>query len=184
VLLRTAADFPLARQVRSPEGAPLGEVFAFLSGLYFRGKLTYARAFARPPRGLPGALVISPAEGLRFPEERVTVDRLRAWADVDIHAANPRFTEPLLEHARALAAGTTCAIVLLGSVATAKYVDPLLRAFGERLLFPADFVGRGDMSRGALLLRAARDGRELDYLPVATSSRSRPSAPRAVRRSP
>jgi hypothetical protein len=68
-------------------------------------------------------------------------------------------------------------VVLLGSVATGKYVDPLTEALGERLRFPGDFVGRGDMSRGGLLLRSVRDGRELDYLPVAGSVRrgSRPA---------
>ncbi|HEY6929256.1 MAG TPA: hypothetical protein VJA66_06235, partial [Thermoanaerobaculia bacterium] len=48
MLLRRQARFPLAERVRRPEGAPLGEVFSFLSGLYFRGKHTYAQAFARP----------------------------------------------------------------------------------------------------------------------------------------
>src|ERR1051325_10991404 len=43
-LLSPRAEFPLAVQLRRREGAPLGEVFAFLSGLYFRGKLTYATA--------------------------------------------------------------------------------------------------------------------------------------------
>jgi hypothetical protein len=168
LLLRTRAEFPLAREVRSPGGAPLADVFSFLSGLYFRGKIAYARAFARPPRGLPPALVISPSEGLRFPEERVTADRLRAWAEVDIDAANPAYLAPLARHARALAeaAAGKCRFVLLGSVATAKYVRPLLEVFGADLLFPPDFVGRGDMSRGALLLRAARAGHELRYVPV------------------
>jgi hypothetical protein len=171
VLLRTQADFPLARQVRSPQGAPLGEVFSFLSGLYFRGKLAYAQAFGRPPSGLPGALVISPTEGLRYPEERVTAERLRAWGTVDINVADPRYLAPLSTHARALAAATRCRIILLGSVATPKYVQPLLEAFGDRLMFPPDFVGRGDMSRGALLLRAARQEHELDYAPVASTPR-------------
>jgi hypothetical protein len=171
--LRTQADFPLARQVRSPEGAPLGEVFSFLSGLYFRGKLAYARAFARPPRGLPGALVISPTEGLRYPEERVTAERLRAWAEVDIDVADRRYLVPVTTHVQALAAATDelCRIVLLGSVATPKYVTPLLKAFGDRLMFPPDFVGRGDMSRGALLLRAARQEHELPYAPVSQTPR-------------
>src|SRR6185295_17697354 len=61
--------------------------------------------------------------------------------------------------------------VLLGSVATDKYVQPLSRVFGDRLLFPRDFVGRGDMSRGAILLRAARAGRELSYVPIAETKR-------------
>ena len=45
LLLRDEACFDLALRLRG-EGAPLGEVFSFLSGLYFRGKLAYARAFA------------------------------------------------------------------------------------------------------------------------------------------
>ena len=56
--------------------------------------------------------------------------------------------------------------MLLGSVASGKYTGPLLEVFGERLLFPADFVGRGDMSRGGLMLRRALSGIELPYIPV------------------
>jgi predicted kinase len=173
LVFRPAASFPLAEQLRSAEGAPLGELFSFVSGLYFRGKMTYAQAFGRVPAGLSGGLVISPAEGLRFLHERVTLDRLREWADVDIDEKNRRFTEPLMAHAAALDAtyGARMRIVLLGSVATDKYVGPLSRVFGNRLLFPEDFVGRGDMSRGAILLRAARAGRELSYAPVAETAR-------------
>ena len=61
--------------------------------------------------------------------------------------------------------------VLLGSIATNKYVDPLTQVFGERLLFPKDFIGRGDMSRGGLMLRHAAAGQELEYIPVATAVR-------------
>src|SRR5438477_13153763 len=60
----------------------------------------------------------------------------------------------------------SCEIVLLGSIATPKYVEPLLGIFGERLLFPSEFVGRGDMSRGGLLLRCLREQVELKYVPV------------------
>jgi hypothetical protein len=149
-------------------------VFSFLSGLYFRGKLAYSRAFARPPQGLPGALVISACEGLRHPDERVTLQRLLTWAEVDIDVAEPRYLRPLVTHLEALAAATRtgCRLVLLGSVATPKYVQPFLAAFGDRLVFPSDFVGRGDMSRGALLLRAARQQHELPYAPVAGTPRS------------
>src|SRR5690606_12169773 len=66
LLLREAADFPLARRLRS-DGAPLGEVFSFLSGLYFRGKLTYATRFARPPQGVRGVHVITTSSGLLDP---------------------------------------------------------------------------------------------------------------------
>ncbi len=142
--------------------------------------MTYAEAFGRPPPGISGGLVISPSEGLRFLHEPVTRDRLRAWAEVDIDAGNAAFTAPLRRHAAALDAahGATTRIVLLGSVATDKYVAPLGKVFGERLLFPAEFVGRGDMSRGALLLRAVRAGRELTYAPVLGTRRHAPRAPR------
>jgi predicted kinase len=193
LVFRPAASFPLARQLRSSEGALLGDVYSFVSGLYFRGKMAYGQTFGRAPKGLSGALVISPTEGLRFLHERVTLERLRGWADVDIHERNARFTEPLIAHAGALEAayGARTRFVLLGSVATDKYVGPLSRVFGDRLLFPSDFIGRGDMSRGAILLRAARAKRELSYVPVAESARhgERPEgvaawAARAARKAP
>jgi predicted kinase len=85
----------------------------------------------------------------------------------------------LIEHAVALerAHGGDTRFVLLGSVASDKYVAPLTRVFGDHLLFPPDFIGRGDMSRGALLLRCARAGRELDYAPIEGSLRHGPRAP-------
>ncbi|HVZ36805.1 MAG TPA: AAA family ATPase [Polyangiaceae bacterium] len=177
------ATFELARQLHAPEGAPLGELYSFVSGLYFRGKMVYAQAFGKAPAGLSGALVMSPSEGLRFLHERLTLERLRSWADVDIHEQNRRFTEPLLAHALALerAYGQSARFVLLGSVATDKYVQPLTQVFGDRLLFPREFVGRGDMSRGSLLLRAARAGTELEYAPVSSTARQG-SRPPALRR--
>ena len=54
-----------------------------------------------------------------------------------------------------------CGVVLLGSIASPKYVDVLQDIFGARLLFPADFVGRGDMSRGGLMLRSVSAAEEL-----------------------
>lgn len=178
LVFNPAATFPLAQALREAGGAPLGDVFAFVSGLYFRGKKAYAEAFGRAPPGLSPGLVISPAEGLRFLHEPVTVERLRSWADVPIDEHEPRFVEPLLAHAEALAErfGDSARFVLLGSVATNKYVAPLTRVFGERLLFPPDFVGRGDMSRGAMMLQAARAGVELGYAPVLGSERQGPRA--------
>src|SRR5262245_65816556 len=98
-----------------------------MSGLYFRGKLAYATRFAAPPPGVPGVLVITPADGLRPASEPASVERLRDWAGVDLARAAPRYRRPLLRDARALrqAAGDS-EIVLLGSVASAKYVEPLL----------------------------------------------------------
>ena len=172
LVLNTRARFDLARRVHG-SGAPLGEVFSFLSGLYFRGKLSYAHAFARPPFGLPGVYVITPTDGLELPEASVDLGRLRRFASVDIRADDTRYRGPLMRHLRLLveAAGPDCDVVLLGSIATGKYVDPLIDVFGPRLHFPSDFVGRGDMSRGSLLLRHARSRVELDYTVVKGAER-------------
>jgi hypothetical protein len=177
------ASFPLALRLRESGGAPLGDVFSFLSGLYFRGKLTYARAFAVPPEGTPGVLVITPNRGLVAPDEPVTLRTLRAFATVDIGAQDPRYLKPLQRDTKRLAqaVGDTDDVILLGSIATGKYVDTLLDVFGERLHFPAEFVGRGDMSRGGLLLRHAREGRELEYIPVAGATRRGSRPPKLVR---
>ncbi len=153
-------------------------MFSFLSGLYFRGKHAYAHAFARPPESLPGVLVITAGEGLLPAHEAATAARMRRWSRVSIDADEPRYRRPLSRDARRIAerAGADTEFVLLGSIATGKYVDVLLGVFGDRLLFPGDFVGRGDMSRGGLMLRCAREGRELEYRSVAGAVRhgSRP----------
>ena len=178
MVMSERAVFPLARQLRTGEGAPLGEIFSFLSGLYFRGKLAYGRAFALPPdRESPvtgaGVLVITPAAGLRSADTLVTLGAIRAFAQVDVSPDNPKYRTPLERSARALAAdvGPDCDVVLLGSIASPKYVDVLQGIFGERLLFPGDFVGRGDMSRGGLLLRCVSARQELAYVPVAGATR-------------
>ncbi len=163
LLLRPEAAFPLALRLRGPDGITLGEAFSFLSGLYFRGKLTYAERFSRPPAGLEGVQVITANRGLVAAATRVGPEDLRAFGAVDIRADDPRYREPLMRDVARIARRREAELVLLGSVATGKYVDVLLDVMGERLLFPTDFVGRGDMSRGALLLRAAREGRELAY---------------------
>jgi hypothetical protein len=173
LLFSTRAAFPLARQLRAEGGVPLGDVMSFVSGLYFRGKLAYAEAF-----GIP--LVITADAGLRPADTPVTLTMLRASARVDIDAANPRYRRPLEQSARAVAAllKPDDTVTLLGSIASDKYVGVLLDIFGERLTFPIDFVGRGDMSRGGLLLRCVRAGRELDYVPVAGAIRHGVRPPR------
>jgi hypothetical protein len=179
IVLRPQAQFPLAQRVRSRTGAPLGEVFSFLSGLYFRGKLAYANTFVRAPAGIPGVLVITPTRGLVPAETRVTVRTLRRFGAVDIHRADARYRKPLERHARALArALSDCDFVLLGSIASDKYVDVLATILGDRLLFPPAFVGRGDMSRGGLLLRSADSGQELEYVPVRGAVRHGARPPR------
>ena len=180
MMLSERASFELAQRVRMGTGAPLGEVFSFLSGLYFRGKLTYARAFANPGDGDAGVFVITPTDGLCPADELVDLTRLRRFATVDIEGDDPRYRGPLDRDARRLASriGEGGEVVLLGSIATGKYVDPLLAVLGERLRFPADFVGRGDMSRGGLLLRCARAGTELTYIGVRDAARRGPRPPR------
>jgi hypothetical protein len=185
LLFAPGARFELARALRAAPGVPLGLVFSFLSGLYFRGKLEYARTYARPPAGMPGVFVITSGAGLCLPEMHVQLAVLEVWAAIPIDTGETRYTEPLLRDARVLAAAMSdgrCEVVLLGSVATGKYVDLLQDVFGDRLLFPADFVGRGDMSRGGLLLRSARDRRELGYIPVAGAVRRGSRPPRLVPR--
>jgi hypothetical protein len=174
LLLNDNASFALAEQLRAAGGVPLGEAFSFVSGLYFRGKVTYARRFARPPAGRPGVYVITASRGLVPESTCVGPEDLREFAGVDIHSNDPRYRAPLERDLAGLLAVRGAEIVLLGSIATGKYVDVLLEMAGERLLFPVEFVGRGDMSRGGLLLRAARAGTELEYAPVAGAVRRGP----------
>jgi hypothetical protein len=182
MVLSDRASFDLAVRLRDPDGAPLGDVFSFMSGLYFRGKLTYARAFACPPEDAPlaaGVLVITPSAGLRSPDTMVTRAALRGFAGVEVAVDNPIYRRPLEQSARALRREVgDCEIVLLGSIASGKYVEILQEIFAERLLFPSEFVGRGDMSRGGLLLRQAAAGEELTYVPVAGAVRRGQRPPR------
>lgn len=156
-------------ELREPHGAPIGDVFAFVSGLYFRGKLTYARAFAPDT----AVRVITTNRGLLPPSEAVGPRDLAEFAGVDLSESGEEFLVPFLRDARRLRASAPVGsrFVLLGSIATNKYVAPLVDVFGAELLFPRDFIGRGDMSRGGLLLRAASAKQQLDYIPVATATR-------------
>jgi hypothetical protein len=165
-LLRKDAGSALAQRLRSSEGAAVGEIFTFMSGLYFRGKLAYAQAFADPPAGVPGIHVIVPGVGLCPPEMSIDLKGLRAIARVRVDPDNRRYTGPLRRDATRLAErlDPETAVVLLGSIATPKYLEPLRDVLGSRLRFPGEFIGRGDMSRGALLLRCAAARQELTYV--------------------
>ena len=173
MLLNPVASFELARALRSEAGAPLAELFSFVSGLYFRGKVSYARAFGSAPPGRQSALVMTAGGGLCALDETVTLARLGNWSKVSVSEQNPHFTAPLQRHASELCDvhDAQARFVLLGSVASNKYIAPLLEVFGSRLLFPTSFRGLGDMARGSLMLRSARDGIELDYAPVASARR-------------
>jgi hypothetical protein len=174
LLFNERAEFDVAVRVRKEPGAPLGEVFSFLSGLYFRGKLTYARAFeVPPPRRAPGIHIITPTDGLASPFQMITLRDLERFATIPIEADDSRYRMPLERDCARLAEkiGPRCEVVLLGSVASGKYVDVLLPIFGKRLVFPKEFIGRGDMARGALLLQRAASGQELTYIQVSDPSR-------------
>lgn len=165
--LRRGAGFEAARKLQG-EGVPLGELFTFLSGLYFRGKLAYASVFASPPGSCSGIFVITPCRGLLPPETLITAADLRRFGETKVGEDVPAYIQPLSLDARHLAVsiGPDTEVILLGSIATHKYLKVLLKWFGPRLKFPREFVGRGDMSRGGLLLRSAHDCAALDYIPV------------------
>jgi hypothetical protein len=165
------AQFDLAHRLRI-SSVPLGEVFSFISGLYFRGKLAYAVRFANPPSDVAGVHIITAAAGLLLPQDLVTLARLRTICAARVDPDDPKYRQPLDRDAQRLRAAIEpdTQVVLLGSIFTPKYVLPLLEVFGERLYFPHDFVGRGDMSRGGLLLRCCSSESPLEYVPVLSAT--------------
>jgi hypothetical protein len=128
------ARFGAALRFRSEEGVPIEEAFSFMSSLYFRGKITYARHFALPPPELgdTGIFVIAPGFGLVPPSWCITGERMKKLRKTPVDLKNRSYCEPLRQHARQL--------------------------------FPRDFAGAGDMKRGGMLLRAAREDREMEYV--------------------
>jgi predicted kinase len=183
ILMRPGASFELAARLQH-EGLPLGEAFEFMSGLYFRGKLAYSRAFADPPPDIPGSFVITGGSGLVPPETVVKAEQLAYIGSIPIDASDARYREPLQRGCRTLdqLAGPDCDFVLLGSVATLKYLEPMVEVFGERLLFPEEFIGRGDMSRGGLMLRCVDAGMQLTYLPLGNLTRHGKRPPKLPKR--
>lgn len=157
-------------------GATIADLFCFASPLYFRGKLAYARTFGVPPLGLEQCYVITCSRGLLSPDTRIdlaSLDELASGGAVD--PDDDRYRIPLQRDALILQTklGDAARVILLGSVRTRKYREPLLGVFGSRLLFPSDFAGLGNMSRGSLLMRCIREGRELDYVSLAGLPRGR-----------
>ena len=165
MLLNPRATFDLAERLRTT-GISLGEAFSFMSSLYFRGKLAYARTFSKTVSGISGTLVITPCRGLLRPETQVRLSELAEIVGERIVHHNPKYRDPLERDLRSLSEsiGQQFRVVLLGSIATKKYVPLLLEILGERLLVPRVFIGLGNMSRGGLLLRSSREHSELDYV--------------------
>lgn len=159
-LMSPRASFDAARLYQSEEGVPIAIAFAFMSALYFRGKIAYALHFAPADR----IFVIAPGFGLVAPDWRITAERMKVLQKTPVDIRHAKYRKALERDANALADDEPESnVVLLGSVASGKYVDILWPIFGKRLRFPATFAGLGDMSRGGLLLRAVRANRELQY---------------------
>ena len=150
----------------------LGSAFAFMSGLYFRGKLAYAERFGR-------AFVITPTRGLQPPAMPFNLKLLREFAIGDVSLDSAVYRKALARDITAIARTLDGdgRVVLLGSVASGKYVDILLPILGDRLRYPTSFVGRGDLSRGGLMLRSAASGEELEYGPLTAGVRPRGPRP-------
>ena len=155
------ANFDAAKLYRSQEGVPIAVAFAFMSALYFRGKIAYALHFA----DIENIRVIAPGYGQVPPDWRITSERMKTLAKTPVDVRKRNYRKPLERDALELAAriDDDAQVVLLGSVASGKYVDILWPIFGSRLRFPAAFAGLGDMARGGLMLRAVRADRELGY---------------------
>jgi len=172
-LMSPRAKFEAAQMYRSGEGVPIGLAFAFMSALYFRGKIAYALQFAE----MENIFVIAPGFGLVPPDWRITPERMKVLSRTDVDVRRRNYRQPFERDALRLAEtlDDDARVVLLGSVASGKYVDILAPIFRDRLLFPAIFAGLGDMSRGGLLLRAARANRQLEYTSL-VAPRGRPNA--------
>ena len=171
ILLNPTSEAETTRELRAGR-LTLGRAFAFMSGLYFRGKLSYAERFGE-------VAVITPTRGLQPPGLQFTLAMLREFAVGDVSLGNDDYRGALERDVVALSRriGKGAQVVLLGSVASGKYVDILLPILGDRLRYPVAFIGRGDMSRGGLLLRSAASGVELEYGPLTAGVRPRGPRP-------
>src|SRR5688572_13772338 len=95
LLLKPGSTLPIARRLHDGE-LSLAEAFTFMSGLYFRGKIAYARAFERSEtHGPPATWIITPTRGLLRPEQPVTIEMLLEFASVAVDAGGARYRQPL-----------------------------------------------------------------------------------------
>ena len=155
-LFKSGRRSELAERVHSADGASVGEVFAHVSSLYFRGKLEYALHFA----GAERTRVIVSGYGLVAPDWSLTLERAERVRDCPVDPREPGYREPLERDLRSLDAEQ---VVLMGSLASRKYLDVLVPLLGDRLHYPKVFLGCGDMRRGSLCLKAVESGTELEY---------------------
>src|SRR5690606_4635059 len=179
------ADFPLAVKLRAGK-ATVEEAFSFLSGLYFRGKLAYAKHFAHAPAGVAPYYIVSSSRGLMSGKEHIDISVIEEFSRVPIDIKEQRYIRPLRRDLLALAPklAPDDQVILLGSIATDKYVGPLVEIIGNRLHFPEDCRSRGDMSRGGLMLRAVAADHELAYARFSSITARRGARPPKLSSSP
>jgi hypothetical protein len=162
LLVSEKSRFETALRFRSREGLSIAEAYSFMSALYFRGKVAYSLRFGSD------YYVIVPGFGLVPLDWKMTPARFDRLKEVEVDPRCAEYTRSLQKTASRVAASipADCRVVLLGSIATDKYVNVLAPIFKRHLHYPKLFSGRGDMSRGALMLQASRTGQELEYAPV------------------
>src|SRR5262245_13421578 len=90
MLLREQAEFDVAVRLRQGR-ASIGEVYAFISGLYFRGKLAYVEAFGDVREGVPPAVVMVPGFGLVPPGAVLNTEQLVSTGRVEVDEGNEAF---------------------------------------------------------------------------------------------
>jgi hypothetical protein len=163
MLLNPSARFPLARRFQE-SGASIAEIFSFISGLYFRGKVAYAERF-RSGDPSESCLVITPGCGILPMTQPISPNDLLEFSRFRVDVRDPDYVQALVGAAEKLAGrlAPDGRAVLLGSISTDKYLRPLTEVLGHRLVWPVCFAGCGDMRRGALMLRAADAGDEFVY---------------------
>jgi hypothetical protein len=155
----TSGKSSLSTEFRSTEGCALSEAYAFMSSLYFRGKLAYSQKYGDQ------SFIITPGFGLVSLDWKLTASRFSQIRETQVSAKSPVYVDPFRRDAEKIAA-LDSQIILLGSIATGKYLDVLKPIFGSNLFYPEKFKSLGDMSRGAMMLNSCREGVELDYVSV------------------
>jgi hypothetical protein len=174
MLLNPKSQFELAQRLRT-SGITLGEAYSFMSSLYFRGKLSYAATFANQTHDQPSIQIITPTRGLLSPHTTLNLSDLSDLGLERILEKNPRYRDPLERDLRKLSEslGTEGKVIFLGSLGTKRYIPLLKEILGNRILVPRDFLGMGNMKRGAVLLRCVREHRQLSYVTLADTEVTR-----------
>ena len=162
------AGFGAAERYRSPEGVTIEEAFTFMSSLYFRGKIGYARHFAAPPPELAlGSRTTAswsslPASGWCRRACRITPEEMKKLRRTPVDLKSRAYCAPMKKHVEQLRDLAPDGLGgAPGQRRDRQVRGPAAAGPRDRLLFPRDFAGAGDMKRGGMMLRAVREDREL-----------------------